>query len=69
MAWDQGQVTGLGGPVAVPAHPRVRQLGRTIRAHLAGILAAIRLGPSNGRVEGVEQQDPLIIRRRFKIEM
>jgi hypothetical protein len=37
--------------------PLVR-LARTLREHRAGILAAIRLGPCNGGLEGPQQQDP-----------
>ena len=37
--------------------PFVR-LARTLRAHRDGILAAIRLGLSNGRLEGLNSQDP-----------
>jgi len=33
-------------------------LARTLRAHCHGILAAIRLGLSNGRLEGLNTQDP-----------
>ena len=41
------------------------KLGRTIRAHRDGILAAIRLGLSNGRVEGRNATIRLITRRAF----
>ncbi|MGH3469759.1 MAG: ISL3 family transposase [Thermocrispum sp.] len=39
--------------------------GRTIREHREGILAAIRLGLSNGRVEGLNRRVRLIVRRAF----
>jgi transposase len=39
--------------------------GRTIRAHRDGILAAIRHGLSNGRVEGLNRRVRLIVRRAF----
>lgn len=38
---------------------------RTIRAHRDGILAAIRLGLSNGRLEGLNNRVRLIMRRAF----
>lgn len=38
---------------------------RTIRAHRDGILAAIRLGLSNGRLEGLNNRIRLIMRRAF----
>ena len=38
---------------------------RTIRAHRDGILAAIRLGLSNARLEGLNQRVRLIVRRAF----
>lgn len=38
---------------------------RTIRAHRDGILAAIRLGINNGRIEGLNNRVRLIIRRAF----
>src|SRR5680860_930725 len=41
------------------------KLGRTIREHRDGILAAIRLGLSNGRVEGRNATIRLITRRAF----
>ena len=41
------------------------KLARTIRAHRDGILAAIRLGLSNGRVEGLNNRVRLIVRRGF----
>lgn len=41
------------------------KLGRTIRAHRAGILAAIEHGLSNGRVEGLNNRVRLIVRRAF----
>ncbi len=41
------------------------KLGRTIRDHRQGILAAIRLGLSNGRVEGRNATIRLIARRAF----
>ena len=40
-------------------------LARTLRAHRAGILAAIRLGLSNGRLEGLNSKIRLISHRRF----
>lgn len=39
--------------------------GRTIRRHRDGILAAIRLGLSNARLEGLNQRVRLIMRRAF----
>ncbi|MGH8887089.1 MAG: transposase [Egibacteraceae bacterium] len=45
--------------------PEFVTLGRTIRKHRAGILAAIRLGLSNGRVEGLNNKIRLIIRRAY----
>jgi transposase len=44
--------------------PFVR-LARTLRAHRAGILAAIRLGLSNGRLEGLNSKIRLISHRSF----
>lgn len=41
------------------------KLARTIRAHREGILAAIRLGINNGRVEGLNNRVRLIVRRAF----
>lgn len=38
---------------------------RTIRKHREGILAAIRLGLSNARLEGLNQRVALIVRRAF----
>ncbi|MQB01074.1 MAG: ISL3 family transposase, partial [Actinobacteria bacterium] len=40
-------------------------LGRTIRKHRDGILAAIRLGLSNGRVEGRNATIRLLTRRAY----
>jgi transposase len=39
--------------------------GRTIRKHREGILAAIRLGLTNARLEGLNQRVRLIMRRAF----
>lgn len=39
--------------------------GRTIRTHREGILAAIRLGLTNARLEGLNQRVRLIVRRAF----
>jgi transposase len=39
--------------------------GRTIRKHREGILAAIRLGINNGRIEGLNNRVRLIIRRAY----
>lgn len=39
--------------------------GRTIRKHREGILAAIRLGINNGRIEGLNNRVRLIVRRGF----
>ncbi len=39
--------------------------GRTIRKHRDGILAAIRLGINNARIEGLNNQVRLIVRRAF----
>src|SRR5215217_3095904 len=44
--------------------PFVR-LARTLRAHRDGILAAIRLGLSNGRLEGLNSKIRLISHRSF----
>ena len=41
------------------------QLARTLRAHRAGILAAIQLGLSNGRLEGLNSKIRLISHRAF----
>lgn len=41
------------------------KLGRTIRAHRAGILATIEHGLTNGRVEGLNNRVRLIVRRAF----
>lgn len=41
------------------------KLARTIRAHRDGILAAIRLGINNGRLEGLNNRVRLICRRAF----
>jgi transposase len=41
------------------------KLARTIRRHRDGILATIRLGLSNGRVEGLNNRVRLIVRRGF----
>jgi hypothetical protein len=41
------------------------KLARTIRRHHAGILAAIRLGLSNGRLEGLNSRIRLISDRSF----
>ena len=40
-------------------------LARTLRAHREGILAAIRLGLSNGRLEGLNSKIRLISHRAF----
>jgi transposase len=45
--------------------PAFVKLGRTIREHRDGILAAIRLGLSNGRVEGRNATIRLLTRRAF----
>jgi transposase len=68
----------LQDPTLAPAHlnawlawatrsrlrPCVR-LARTIRRHRAGILAAIRLGLTNGRLEGLNSRIRLISHRSF----
>ena len=41
------------------------RLARTLRKHRAGILAAIRLGLSNGRLEGLNSKIRLISHRAF----
>lgn len=41
------------------------KLARTIREHRQGILASVRLGLSNGRVEGLNNRVRLIVRRAF----
>ena len=41
------------------------KLARTIRRHRAGILAAIRLGLNNGRLEGLNSRIRLISHRSF----
>jgi len=66
------------GPALAPAHldawlawaSRSRlepfaKLAKTIRRHRAGILAAIRLGLSNGRLEGLNSRIRLISHRSF----
>jgi transposase len=68
----------LKDPTLAPAHldawlawasrSRLRpfvKLARTIRRHRAGILAAIRLGLSNGRLEGLNSRIRLISHRSF----
>jgi transposase len=45
--------------------PGFIKLGRTIRAHRDGILAAVRLGLTNARVEGLNNRVRLITRRAF----
>ena len=50
-----GRLAGLGRPLTAHA---VRRLARTLRRHRDGILAAIRLGLSNGRLEGLNSRDP-----------
>ena len=71
----------LEDPALAPAHPahlhawlawasRSRlqpfiRLARTIRRHQSGILAAIRLGLSNGRLEGLNSRIRLISHRSF----
>ncbi len=45
--------------------PGFVMLARTIRAHRDGILAAVRLGLANGRVEGLNNRVRLITRRGF----
>ena len=45
--------------------PGFVKLARTIRSHRDGILAAVRLGLSNGRIEGLNARVRLIIRRAF----
>jgi transposase len=40
-------------------------LARTIRRHRAGILAAIRLGLSDGRLEGLNSKIRLLSHRSF----
>jgi hypothetical protein len=52
--------------VGIQIAPRaVRQVARTIRLHRAGILTAIRLGLSNGRLEGLNHRIRLISHRSF----
>ena len=72
------QLYALEDPTLAPAHldawlawasrsrlrPFVR-LARTLRAHRDGILAAIRLGLSNGRLEGLNSKIRLISHRSF----
>lgn len=41
------------------------KLGRTIRQHREGILAAIDLGINNGRIEGLNNKVRLIVRRGY----
>ncbi len=68
----------LADPALAPAHldawlawasrSRLRpfvKLARTIRRHRAGILAAIRLGLSNGRLEGLNSKICLISHRSY----
>ena len=54
--------------LAWAARSRLRpfvRLARTLRAHRDGILAAIRLGLSNGRLEGLNSKIRLISHRAF----
>lgn len=68
----------LEDPALAPAHldawlawasrsrlPPFIKLARTIRRHRAGILAAIRLGLNNGRLEGLNSRIRLISHRSF----
>ena len=51
-----------------PSRSRLRPfvaLARTVRVHRDGILAAIRLGLSNGRLEGLNSKIRLISHRAF----
>ena len=43
----------------------LRQTRRSVRCHRAGIVAAIRLGLSNGRLEGLNSRIRLISHRSF----
>lgn len=45
--------------------PGFVKLARTVRAHADGILAAVRLGLTNARLEGLNVRVRLIIRRAF----
>jgi transposase len=58
----------LDARLAWAARSRLRPfvaLARTLRTHRAGILAAIRLGLSNGRLEGLNSKIRLISHRSF----
>ncbi|MEA2274940.1 MAG: transposase, partial [Solirubrobacteraceae bacterium] len=55
---------GWHGPHAPASSPFIK-LARTIRRHRDGILAAIRLGLSNGRLEGLNSRIRLISHRSF----
>src|ERR671912_426829 len=57
-------VAALPGPSRSRLRPFVR-LARTLREHRDGILAAIRLGLSNGRLEGLNSKIRLISHRSF----
>jgi len=45
--------------------PALVKLGRTLRAHYDGILAAIRLGLSNGRMEGINNKIGVLKHRAY----
>ena len=45
--------------------PLIR-LGKTIRKHRAGILAAVRLGINQGRTEALNNKVRLIVRRAYR---
>ncbi|WP_369200524.1 transposase, partial [Ferrimicrobium acidiphilum] len=45
--------------------PSFIRLSKTIRTHREGILASIRLGVSNGRVEGLNTKVRSIIARSY----
>ncbi|MHB1734814.1 transposase [Ferrimicrobium acidiphilum] len=46
--------------------PSFIRLSKTIRTHREGILASIRLGVSNGRVEGLNTKARSIIARSYR---
>lgn len=48
-----------------PGSGRSSRFARTLRSHRAGILAAIRLGLSNGRLEGLNSKIGLISHRSY----
>jgi transposase len=52
---------------AAQPHPRVQNLVRRIRKHFDAIIAAVQLGLSNSRLEGINAKIRLIQRRGYGI--